>query len=153
MKSRFPDGEYEQEIDFRRYIDVLRRRWPLILAATVLAAASAFLFSKLQAPTYEATALVVVGKPRYVLNFDPLIEGPEAMTIGGTALATLATSDEVLQHLLAEVQEVLPQGERTPRALKRTLKAVADRDPSLLRLTVRGTDPAVMAYRLFRIGA
>ncbi len=145
MESRFPDGEYEQGIDLRYYIGVLIRRWPLILAATVLAAASAFLFSKLQAPTYEATALVVVGKPRYVLNFDPLIEGPEAMTIGGTALATLATSDEVLQHLLAEVQEVLPQGQRSLRALKRMVKATPDRDPSLLKLTVRGTDPAVVA--------
>jgi uncharacterized protein involved in exopolysaccharide biosynthesis len=145
MESRFPDGDHEQGIDLRRYIGILRRRWLLILAATVLAAASAFLFSKLQAPTYEATALVVVGKPRYVLNFDPLIEGPEAMTIGGTALATLATADEVLQQVLAEVQEVLPRGERTLRALKRTLKAVADRDPSLLKLTVRGTDPAVVA--------
>lgn len=145
MKSRFPDGDHEQGIDFRRYIDVLIRRWPLILIATLLAAASAFLFSKLQAPTYEATALVVVGKPRYVLNFAPLIKGPEASTIGGTALATLATADEVLLQVLAEVQEVLPQGERTLRALKRTLKAAADRDRSLLKLTVRGTDPAVVA--------
>ncbi len=145
MESRFPDGDYEQEIDLRQYINVLIHRWPLILIAVVLAAASAFLFSKLQAPTYEATALVVVGKPRYVLNFDPRIETPQEMTIGGSALAALATGDEVLGQVLAEMQEVLPAEQRTLAGLKDMVKATADRDPSLLILTVRGTNPPLLA--------
>ena len=86
-----------------------------------------------------------MGRPRYVLNFDPRIETRQEMTMEGSALAALATGDEVLQQVLAEVQEVLPQGQRSLQAFKRMVEATPDGDPSLLELTVGGTDPAVVA--------
>ena len=115
---------YQEGIDFRHYIGVLTRRWPLILMITVLAAASAFLFSELQAPTYEVTPLLVMGWEHYVLNFDPRIETLPEMTIQeGSALATLATGDEVLRQVLTELEGVLPEGKRTLTSLKRMVLA------------------------------
>jgi len=132
-------------VDLRHYVRVLARRWWLIVLATVLAAATAFLLSTLQAPTYTATALVVVGKPRYLINLDPRIQASPEKAVQGSALATLATSDEVLTQVLDKVEDGLPEGQRDLATLRAMVTARADRDPSLLKLTVRGTEPKLVA--------
>ena len=140
---------YYEESDLRQYIRVLIRRWPLILIVVALAATIGFFVSKWQEPepTYEATAVVVMGSPRYVLNYDARIQtaAQARMGMAGSTLASLATSDEMLRQVLAEVQDALPETRLTLRSLKRTLAAEAYADAGLLILTGKGSEPAVVA--------
>lgn len=52
----------EDEIDLRKYIDVLLRHWKLIVSITVIAVFVAGLVSFLLPPTYEAKASVLIAK-------------------------------------------------------------------------------------------
>ena len=64
----------EEEIDLREYVEVLIRYWKWIVRAALAAAVVALVVSLLLPPTYEATALVAVTKPRYAMQFDPRFE-------------------------------------------------------------------------------
>ena len=86
----------ENEFNLRLYIEVMLRRWYLIVGPALLAAIVAFVFSQLQPPTYEASAVVVLANPRYNLQLDPRFTTEESLP-DLQALPTLATSDEILQ--------------------------------------------------------
>ncbi|HEY73779.1 MAG: hypothetical protein DRJ03_31575 [Chloroflexi bacterium] len=49
---------------FTDYVRILRKRWWIIVAAIVLTAGSAFVFSKLQPPEYTSTAEIVIEPAR-----------------------------------------------------------------------------------------
>jgi uncharacterized protein involved in exopolysaccharide biosynthesis len=51
---------YDDEIDLREYIDVIKKRWKLIVCLTVLVAVIALVFSLLQKPIYEAKTTVLL---------------------------------------------------------------------------------------------
>ena len=55
----------EEEIDLRKYVDVLLRHWMLIVSITVIAVLMAGLLSFLLPPTYEAKAAVLITKTRF----------------------------------------------------------------------------------------
>ena len=144
MQSRADEWD-DKPWGIRQYVEVLSRRWLLILVVTLLAAVLAFLYGALQRPRYEARALVVVGQPSYVLNFDERVEYLAESTLQGAALATLAMGDEVLSELLEESQDLLAPERRSLDSLRSMTSAVTDRDPSLLKLSVLGPDPTVVA--------
>ncbi|RLC98999.1 MAG: hypothetical protein DRI77_03815, partial [Chloroflexi bacterium] len=64
----------EEEIDLRVYVEVLVRNWKWIAGLALVAAVVAFVASSFIPPTYEATALAAITKPRYVMQFDPRFE-------------------------------------------------------------------------------
>ena len=51
---------YDDEIDLREYIEVIRKRWKLVAYITVGLAAAALVFSLRQKPVYEARATILV---------------------------------------------------------------------------------------------
>lgn len=51
---------YDDEIDIREYIEVIRRRWKIIAYLAVGIAAAALVFSLLQKPVYEAKATILI---------------------------------------------------------------------------------------------
>ena len=61
----------EDEIDLRKYIDVLLRHWKLIVSITVIGVFVAGLVSFLVPPTYEAKVAVLVIKGRSEITFEP----------------------------------------------------------------------------------
>jgi uncharacterized protein involved in exopolysaccharide biosynthesis len=61
----------EEEISLQVYIDVLIKYWKWIAGITVVAAITATIVSFLLPPVYQATALVVITKPQYQMQFDP----------------------------------------------------------------------------------
>jgi len=64
----------EEEIDLTIYIDILLRWWWLIGLAAVLVGGSAYVVSSLMAPTYEASAGVVLLKSKVEVSFGSGIE-------------------------------------------------------------------------------
>ncbi len=137
--------EMEETIDLRVYIAILLKYWKEILGATLVAALVALVISFLLPPTYEATALITVAKPRYVMQFDPRIETLYNIQPAYKAYPELATSDEVLQELLARLNP-RPEKVETLQALREMVQAKSGADPSVIRLTVRYRDPETAAH-------
>jgi uncharacterized protein involved in exopolysaccharide biosynthesis len=128
----------EEEIDLRRYIEVLRRHWWWIVGLAVAAAVVAFLYSSLQPPLYQASAIVLVTQPRYDIQFDPSFK-TEVDTVPSKALPTLATSDTVLQGVVDAYTPGPEAGIQhlSFRSLVGMAQASSASDPSLLSLRVR----------------
>jgi polysaccharide biosynthesis transport protein len=133
----------EDEIDLRQYVLVLVRYWKWIVGGAVLAAVAAFVVSSLLAPTYEATALVAISRPRYQLQFDARFQNVANVQPVYRAYPELAQSDAVLLALLE--QHGNPSlSQQTLGELKQMVTASSGSDPSLLRLAVKGKDAALV---------
>ncbi len=135
----------EDEIDLRKYVRVLFQHWKLIAGLTVAGAAAALVLALALPRSYEASALVVVTSPRFILNFEPRIEtaaGQDKVEIDPKAYLGLATSDELLTQLLADPATAsLEEGERTREGLLGKLEATTGTDPTLIELRATGDDP------------
>jgi succinoglycan biosynthesis transport protein ExoP len=129
----------EEEIDLREYVLVLLKHWKLILGTTVAAAVTALVVSFFLPPTYEATALVVVKPPQYVMQFDPRFETLTQQP-AYKAYPTLAEGDEVMEALFARLNP-RPAEIKTLGDLRGMVEAKAGTDPSVVRLIVRSSNP------------
>ena len=135
----------EDEIDLRYYIGVLMRHWRLIAAVTLLAGIVALAVSFFSPAKYQATALVLVTRPLYQIQFAPAIQNLSETSaaqqlLSGKAALDLATSDALLQQLLLQVGDRLSADERNPVSLREMLKAKAGGDPSIINLSVTTGD-------------
>lgn len=138
----------EDEIDLRQYIRTLLHHWRWIVGLVIIAAMLAFGISSILPPQYEATALVAVTGPRYLMQFDARMQDipfdPRQFTKG---YATIATGDELLTALLNAMSgETSPQDPVLSLSnLKEALNAQVVGDGNLVRLTARAGDPAEAA--------
>ncbi len=133
----------EEEIDLRPYIEAVFKKWKWIIGAAIFAAIIALGISFSIPRTYEATALVAVSEPSQIVQFDPRIRAADENQ-PFKAYPELATSDELLSSLLAEVTTIAPDV-KTLSSLKGMLSAEAGSDQRLLHLSVRYGDPQVAA--------
>ena len=141
----------EDEIDLRAYIDVLRRRKWTIVAVTTVAVLIAGIFSWTMPPVYEASVWLVVAQPPLQIggNQTPQEQGPRitAVFVPSTApenVATLSQTPGVLQQVVENLPEEIRRG-LTADALREMVKARVERNSSLVNLTVRGSDPEMIA--------
>jgi succinoglycan biosynthesis transport protein ExoP len=135
----------EEEIDLRQYIGVLLRQWKWIVALALAAAVVALVVSFLLPPTYEARALVVITKPRYVMRFDTRFETVDNVLQPYKAYPALALGDEILLQTMATVDPPLPEEEQSLTRFRSKLEAVSGSDPSVIELCVRHQDAEVAA--------
>ncbi len=137
--------DVEDEIDLRVYINILIRFWRLIAGLTVGAAVAAFVVTLFLPPSYQATAMIVVTRPLYQLQFSPQIQNLDnanaQQLLTGKAALDLATSDSLLQQVIDAVGNDLPPKERTLTAIRETVKAKTGNDPSIVNLTANNSDP------------
>ncbi len=128
------------EEDLRGYLLTVFKYWQWIVGFTLITAMIALGVSFLLSPTYEATALVVIKQPQYVMQFDPRFETITQQQMPYKAYPLLAQGDEVLVALFSQLNH-RPAGIETLEDLRKTLEAKAGTDPSVVRLTVRFRDP------------
>jgi succinoglycan biosynthesis transport protein ExoP len=132
----------DQDIDLREYIAALLKHKFWIAGLAVGAAVVALVVSLLLPPTYRATALVVVTRQKYEMQFDPRFA-----LVGGNvvppykAYPLLAMGDELLADLIADMGPELSPGRRTVENLRAKLAAETGADPSVIRLSVEDGDP------------
>lgn len=132
----------EEEIDLRRYIEVLFSHWVWIVGLAVVAAIAGYVFSSLQPPIYQASSIVMVTEPRFQLQFDTRFRTDEGSP-AYQAFPILAVSDDVLQGVL-DVYQATALGQAHPLTLAqlRSLTgASSEGDPSLVVLTVQSDSP------------
>lgn len=133
----------EEEIDLRPYLAALLKYWYWIIGSGLAAAIVALIVSNILPPTYEATALVAITRPRYVLQFDSRFQNVSNIQPVYRAYPELATSDGILAELrqangnLASVAGL--------SELRQMLSATAGADPSLIRLSAKGRDSQAVA--------
>jgi uncharacterized protein involved in exopolysaccharide biosynthesis len=128
----------EEEIDLRRYIEVLLGHWIWIVGLAVVAAIAGFVLSSLQPPTYQASSVVMVTEPRFQLQFDSRFQTDEGSP-AYKAFPVLAVSDDVLQSVL-DAYQATATGRTDPLTLGQLAdmtEASSEGDPSLVVLTVQ----------------
>ena len=123
-----------EEIDLRPYVQAVVRRWWLIAAVGLVAGVLAYVVLLFVPPTYESSALVLVTKPRFNLQFDPRIQTPDT-AFAYLAYPTLALSDVVVDELVAAMEPA------SVEVFRQRLSAKNGTDPSLIVLTVTHPDP------------
>jgi succinoglycan biosynthesis transport protein ExoP len=133
----------EEEIDLRAYVAVLIRYWRWIAGLALVAAVAAFVVSLLLPSAYETSAVVIITEPRYQMQFDPRFATVDNWTPAYKAFPTLATSDEVLQSVLAAYTLSPEAGieEWKLGTLSNMVEATSEGDPSLVVLRVRSRSP------------
>lgn len=130
----------DDEIDLSKYLGVLLRHWKLIAGMAIISALVALAVSFLMTPTYEATALIAVTRPRYQYQFDPRIQ-TQIEQQPYKAYPELALTDDLLTQVVAALGEQLKPEDREPAMLRQRLSAGAGADPSLVRLSVTSDKP------------
>lgn len=136
----------EEEIDLREYIEVLIRHWKWIAALAIVAAVVALVVSFLLPPTYEATALVVITQPRYVMRFDPKFETVNDIQQPYNAYPALAMSDDLMLETMAALNPPLPEEAQDLTDFRETLEAASGSDPSVVELRARHNDAEMAAH-------
>jgi uncharacterized protein involved in exopolysaccharide biosynthesis len=131
----------DDEIDLRKYIRVILRQWKIIVGLALLTALLGGGVTFMQPPVYEATALVSVVSPSFVLR---LASGEKSPTLQYRAYPDLAVSDQVLKDMISPVGSLIANV-TTIEKLRGYLKASSGVDFSLLELSVRYKDPQVAA--------
>ena len=134
---------YEDEIDLRRYVEVMLRRWYWIVGCAVAAALAAFAVSSLMAPTYDASSVVIVTEPRYQMQFEPRFETVDQWRPAYQVFPELAVSDGVLEAVV-RAYDPSPAAEIESwrlSAMKGMAEATSQGDPSLVKLTVSNRSP------------
>lgn len=131
----------EDEIDLRAYIALLLKYKYWIVALALGAAVVALGVSFVWPPTYEATALVAITKPRYTMRFDPRLETVADVTPPYQAYPALALGDELLTALIGDLGSRLTSEEQSITVIRDMLDAQNGTDPSIVQLTVKNGDP------------
>ena len=127
----------EDEFDLRGYVKVMLRGWRWIAGAAVVAGLAALVVSLLMAPTFEATALVIITEPRYEMQLDPRFETAEGLPAEHEVFPTLATSDDVLKTVLERYAPVdIDAEDWILHSLSEMVEATSLGDPSLVMLLV-----------------
>ncbi len=130
----------EEEIDLRAYIAVLWKGKYWIIGLALVAALAAMGVSFLLPPTYEATALVAVTKPRYTLEFDSKLSTTNIQP-SYKAYLDLATSAQLIRALIDDLGSSLAADERSVRAVRDMLDVQSGADASIVKLKVQNGSP------------
>lgn len=131
----------ENEVDLRRYINVLIKHWKLIVSFAVAAALVSGLFSFLLLdPVYQANAGVIITAARLEMTLEPkyktLLEGMET---NDRALVALAKSNAVASQVINRLGESLEPRERWVDTLLENVQV--RQEGSVIEISVKSDDP------------
>ncbi|MBE2237997.1 MAG: hypothetical protein IAE81_09425 [Caldilineaceae bacterium] len=125
--------EADDEIDLRKYIDVLIKRWREIvvftLAIMVLAAAAVLIMRFVQLPMYEADSSVAIIRTQTEVNFDERFTTSSSEVANADvgsrrgALLGLVFSGAIAERVITDLGDQLDQQEREPATLLRRIDA------------------------------
>lgn len=125
--------EADDEIDLRKYIDILIKRWREIviitLAIVALTAAAVLGLRLVQAPEYEADAAVAIVRTQTQVTFDDRFTtsssevGNADINSRRSALLGLVFNGAIAERVIAELGDQLDTDEQEPAKLLRRIDA------------------------------
>ncbi len=138
------DGLSGDEIDLRQVLQVILRQWPWIVLTTLVTTlvAAAISFFGLS-PSYEATALVAITPPQYVMQLSPGFEAVAQERIQTEIYGTypeLARSDELLQEVVTAVNQASGNAVLALPSLRSRALVEGSKGVGLIYLHVTHTD-------------
>ncbi len=142
----------EDEIDLGKYLNVLNRRWKLIVGLGVVGGVIALIISMLLPPTYEAAASVAIIQTRSDVTFNPnFVTQNDATTQASTqaaildarraALEALVVNGNVASEVIKQLGDQLAPQERDPAALLNQVEGHAVPKGDLIQITARSNSP------------
>jgi len=139
----------EEEIDLREYVDVIVKRWKLVLGIPFLAVLVAALVSfLLLLPVYEAKAGVLIIKVKSEITFEPkfrtlsdaeLTSAGMDVAAGRQALVALAESSTIASQVITKLETTLKPQEREIGTLLKMVGVTAQGD--FIAIGVQARDP------------
>ncbi|MCB0025321.1 MAG: hypothetical protein KDD91_19955, partial [Caldilinea sp.] len=151
----------DDEIDLRKYIDILLKRWREILFFTVLivilAAAAVLALRAMEPPMYEAGANVAIVRTQTDVNFDDRFttssdsNRTQDVTSRRAALVGLAKSGTIAEAVIADLGDQLDERQRDPARLLRRIDASLSTQngrtgqSDLIEITASADSPEVAA--------
>ena len=131
----------EDELNLRKYIDVLVRQWKLIITITVIAVFITGLLSFLIPPTYEARVEVLMTKAKSEITFDPEYRTifDETDTSMRKALVALVKSDSIATGVIAQLGDRLKPEEQKKSNLLGKVQVMEH--GNLITILVNSVDP------------
>jgi succinoglycan biosynthesis transport protein ExoP len=141
-----PETEpFADEIDLREYLQVILNHWSWIVLATIVGAAIAGALSFFViSPTYEATALVAITPPKYLMQFSPEFQALAQERLQTEIYGTypeLVRSDELLQQVIDSLTEDLGTTSLSLESLRNKISVRASKGVGLIYLSVKDNDP------------
>ena len=136
----------EEEIDLRKYIEVLLRRWYWVVGLALVGSIVAFIVSSLLTPLYEAEAQVLILESWTDVSFEPRIRSDTVAIPFGvdqTTLVSLVKSPDVANILQAEFKDRLPDDANTVFQILDKIETTTE--GNIIVIKVRDKDPALAA--------
>jgi capsular polysaccharide biosynthesis protein len=128
----------EMEINLQQYVDIVLRRWPIVLAVFLVATLVATVVSFNQPSRYEASVSLV--EETYEVLDTPRLSSLDKTVV--KLYPTLAKSDAVEQAVVQTLESSLSEDEKVPGALLPMVSVVEDRDDaSFFQIKVQADKP------------
>jgi capsular polysaccharide biosynthesis protein len=153
--------EADDEIDLRKYLDILVKRWREIvivtLAVVLLAVAAVLTLRFVETPMYEADSNVAIVRTQTQVTFDDrFTTSSDQMTNADitsrrAALLGLVYNGAIAERVIAELGDLLDEQEQDPATMLRRIDAelstpAGRTTPSdLIVITARANEPAKAA--------
>lgn len=147
----------DDDVDIRRYVGILAKRWTTVRDAVILATVAALAVTLMPVSssptTYEALARLTVAKSMMQVALDDNIKtlSPEqaAATQPSSAnrrntLAALVKSPSLAEEVVQRLGDRLPIEMRSADALVDMVEGRARKDADLIDIAARGTDPTLV---------
>ncbi len=116
-------------MELTNYVQIVRKRWWIVIVAIVLTAGSAFVFSKIQHPEYTSIAEVIIEPARSDWGL-----AQYAKMLLRTYM-TVADSDQWAQQVIDALQ--LPM---TPEGLRSKARFAAEEDRMVIKIEIEAYD-------------
>ena len=130
----------EDEIDLRRYVDVLLRHWKLIAVITVIAVVVAVALSFRSPSVYEARSSVLINKSTSNIVFEPKYQTflPTEDQNFRQALVGLVKSSSVASPAIEQLGDKLEPQERSVTNMLNKVRVTTN--GNLIEISVKSTD-------------
>jgi len=131
-----------EELELRDYIEVLlRRKWIIILVFFVTAISAGIGALYLVKPVYQASALLMISKPRYQVELEPKIKTPIPLEISLETYKNLIKSADLEEKVVKKLGLDQPPDELTIEALDKMVSVEAVPKTDLIKISVKSSTP------------
>lgn len=141
MNTEDRTGQVDLQLDIRRYLHILRKRWWLIVAAVVVSLAVAGVLTARTPPTYVASTTLFVGQQQVAI--EELGQGVALSNLSEDLLASYASI--VASRSIAEAAVATSGLQVSPGAVQGSVFAGPIPDTQIIKLSSVHEDPRLAA--------
>ena len=132
----------EEEIDLRKYINVLLKRKGVIILIFLIAVITAALVSYFYLkPVYEASTILMISKPKYQVELEPKIQTQIVPEISLATYESLIKDREIEEEVIEKLNLEQPPYELTPDNLQEMITIEALKNTNLIKMNLQASNP------------